>query len=283
MSLMPGPPGAISLHDFVQRHPRLFVLTGAGISTASGIPGYRDASGRWLGGTPTQLREFLQLEAARQRYWARSMVGWLTVAAARPNGAHEALARLGALGRITQLVTQNVDGLHQRAGSTEVIELHGNIGRVVCLDCGEEHSRESVQHLLEAANPSLSRAVASPAPDGDAHVETASLENFRVPACTCCAGTLKPDVVFFGESVPRARVEDAAAALERADAVLVVGSSLTVYSGYRFCIWAQRLGKPIAALNLGLTRADPLLEMKIEQACAPALVQLVRQLERGAP
>ncbi|MFL9874442.1 NAD-dependent protein deacetylase [Paraburkholderia megapolitana] len=266
------------LYDFVQRHPRLFVLTGAGISTDSGIPGYRDENGAWKRSPPITLQEFLGSVAARQRYWARSTVGWPVVADAQPNDAHRTLARLEAARYVPTLVTQNVDGLHQRAGSHEVIELHGGINGVTCLDCGAQHDRAAIQHTLVVDNPGLLDAIAEPAADGDAHLEWHDLDGFRIPPCPVCGGLLKPSVVFFGESVPRERVEQASAALEAADAMLVVGSSLMVYSGYRFCVWAQKMGKPIAALNLGRTRADPLLALKVEAPCAPTLTALAERL-----
>ncbi|PLZ04167.1 NAD-dependent protein deacetylase [Burkholderia sp. WAC0059] len=281
----PVPPFAVSasaaldaLHAFARRHPRLFVLTGAGISTDSGIPGYRDENGQWKRSPPITLQEFLGSDHARRRYWARSMIGWPAVAQARPNGAHRALARLQAGGHLATLVTQNVDGLHQRAGSTGVIELHGSIGHVDCLDCGAQYTRASIQPLLEAGNPGLAGAYAEPAADGDAHLDWDGSAAFDVPVCPACGGRLKPAVVFFGENVPRERVTAASDALEAADALLVVGSSLMVYSGYRFCVWAQRMGKPIAAINLGRTRADPLLALKVEASCAPALETFVARL-----
>lgn len=268
------------LYHFVQRHPRLLVLSGAGISTASGIPGYRDADGHWKGRQPVLLQDFLRSALERQRYWARSMVGWPTMANALPNAAHRAVAKLEAAGHVQRLVTQNVDGLHQRAGSADVIELHGNVGRALCLDCGQEHSRASIQWMLESDNPGFAGAAAAPAPDGDAHFESERFDTFRVPVCARCAGLLKPDVVFFGESVPRDRVCAATQELAQADALLVIGSSLMVYSGYRFCTWAGKMGKPIAAVNLGHTRADPLLTLKVEQSCEQALALLVDQLGR---
>ena len=266
------------LRDFVDRHPRLFVLTGAGISTDSGIPGYRNADGLWQRSPPVLLKDFLRSEPTRQRYWTRSMMGWPVVARARPNAAHTALARLQAEGCIEQLVTQNVDGLHQRAGSENVIELHGNLAIVVCLECGARHSRETVQRELEAQNASLGDFAANAAPDGDADLQCIDLAAFRVPSCSCCGGMLKPDVVFFGEGVPRERVAFASLALDRADAMLVIGSSLMVYSGYRFCQQAHAMGKPIAAINLGRTRGDHLLALKIERSCADALSSLVGRL-----
>jgi NAD-dependent SIR2 family protein deacetylase len=267
-----------SLHEFVLRHPRLFVLSGAGISTDSGIPGYRDADGRWNRAPPTLFQDFVRSEWVRQRYWARSMAGWPIIARARPNAAHCALAHLAATGQVRQLVTQNVDGLHQRAGNENVIELHGNLEGVECLRCGALHSRASIQHALEAENPQFHVVGVEAAADGDASVERDDFSGFHVPECAYCGGVLKPNVVFFGESVPKNRVEAAQKALEQADAMLVVGSSLMVYSGYRFCEWAEKLGKPIAAINLGKTRADHLYALKVESSCASALTALVERL-----
>jgi len=267
-----------ALGDFVRRHPRLFVLTGAGISTDSGIPGYRDANGQWQRSQPIALQAFLGSHAARQRYWARSMIGWPVAAGAHPNPAHYALVELERLGHVTKLVTQNVDGLHQRAGSHDVIELHGSIGGAVCLSCGMRHDRADVQQWLVDRNGALRDAIAEPAADGDAHFESPLFAQFRVPACERCDGLLKPDLVFFGESVPRERVDAARSALEQSDAVLVVGSSLTVFSGYRFCVWAGQMGKPVAAVNLGVTRADPMLTLKVERSCAEALSELAGQM-----
>ncbi|HEV3105052.1 MAG TPA: NAD-dependent protein deacetylase [Trinickia sp.] len=282
-----------ALRKFVAKHPRLFVLTGAGVSTGSGIPGYRDDNGDWMRAQPIQLQAFLGSEHARRRYWARSMVGWPVVAQALPNAAHRALAQLGEAGHVSQLVTQNVDGLHQRAGSAGVIELHGSIAGVTCLQCGAEHPRASIQQVLAHDNPALADAVAgnpvggnpaagvpvaAPSADGDAHLEWDALDTFRVPACPSCGGMLKPSVVFFGEGVPRARVDAALAALDAADAMLVVGSSLMVYSGYRFCLRAAQAGTPIAAVNLGRTRADALFALKIEAPCGDALTALANEM-----
>jgi NAD-dependent SIR2 family protein deacetylase len=265
------------LAEFVHRHRRVFVLTGAGISTASGIPGYRDADGNWQRKPPVTHQEFTGSEAVRKRYWARSLIGWPTIAEAAPNPAHEALARLERLGHVTKVTTQNVDGLHQRAGSESVIDLHGRLDRVVCLDCGAIHGRSSVQASMLKANPGLANRAAAVAPDGDADLQT-GFDAFNVPDCPVCRGMLKPDVVFFGANVPRERVDAAFAALEQAAAVLVAGSSLMAYSGYRFCERAHAAGKPIAAINRGRTRADSLLELKIDADCGATLTALVRQL-----
>jgi len=274
---------AMKLHAFSRRYGRLFVLTGAGVSADSGIPGYRDEDGRWKRPAPVMLQDFLRSEATRQRYWARSMLGWPVIARARPNAAHDALASLESMQRLHVLVTQNVDGLHQRAGSTDVIELHGNIGRVICLGCGATQARETVQVTLREQNPTFLDGVAATAPDGDADLEHCGLDAFSVPQCGSCGGMLKPDVVFFGEGVPRTRVDAALAALQEADAMLVVGSSLMVYSGYRFCEHAQTIGKPVAAINRGRTRADHLFMLKVEAGCAEVLTELAETLSAIPP
>jgi len=270
-----------ALAEFVAAHPRLFVLTGAGISTRSGIPAYRDAGGNWQRSAPITHQQFVGDPAMRRRYWARSMLGWPVIARAAPNAAHSALARLQDAGRIAALVTQNVDGLHQAAGSTDVIELHGSLHHVTCLDCGGTESRAAIQMLLEGGNPALlahATAPATAAPDGDAQLES-GYDAFAIPQCPGCGGTLMPDVVFFGGNIPRARVEAAYAALDAADAMLVVGSSLAVYSGYRLCERAHAAGKPIAAVNRGVTRADPLLALKVDADCAEALESAKRQFD----
>ncbi|MEO5701634.1 MAG: NAD-dependent protein deacetylase [Casimicrobiaceae bacterium] len=266
------------LHDFVACHPRLFVLTGAGISTDSGIPCYRDASGGWQRPPPLLVRDFIADPSVRQRYWARSMIGWPRIAAARPNGGHEALVRLAARGHVAALVTQNVDGLHQRAGSIGPIELHGSLREVVCLDCGARVDRSTLQATFLRQNPALVAASwAQAGPDGYALLTPAQCAAFRVPGCPACAGMLKPDVVFFGEGVPRLRVETARSHLAAADAALVIGSSLMVYSGYRFCEWAAASGKPIAILTRGRTRADHLAVVKVDADCSPTLSALAER------
>lgn len=269
---------AAELLDFVERHPRLFVLTGAGISTDSGIPGYRDEQGRWQRSAPMTISAFMSGHAARQRYWARSMVGWPVAAGALPNISHRVVAQLGEAERVTALVTQNVDGLHQRAGSRDVIELHGSIGHVICLSCTARYPRADLQRWLWQHNPDFRDIATLPAADGDAHLESPLFDNFAVPVCERCEGVLKPDVVFFGESVPRDRVDAGRLALDVSDALLVIGSSLTVFSGYRFCLWARDKGLPIAALNLGTTRADGLLALKVSAPIGPTLAAMADQL-----
>jgi len=259
------------LSHFIERHPRLFVLTGAGCSTDSGIPDYRDTAGEWKRRPPIRYQEFVGNEHARKRYWARSLAGFRRIRVARPNDAHHALATLERRGRIVQLVTQNVDGLHHAAGSENVIDLHGRIDTVRCLGCGQRTSRDELQRELERRNPSFAALDAAEAPDGDADLEGVAFETFDVPACNVCGGLLKPDVVFFGENVPAERVQRAMAPIASSDAMLVVGSSLMIYSGYRFVTAAADAGKPIAAINLGRTRADDLLALKVEDRCSDAL------------
>ena len=264
------------LADFVDRHRRLFVLTGAGCSTNSGIPDYRDVDGRWKRPQPMTFDVFMGTHEARQRNWARSTVGWRRFARVRPNNSHRALACLEAAGGSELLVTQNVDRLHQAAGSTGVIDLHGRLDQVRCMGCERRTPRADFQDDLHHLNPAWAEVEAADAPDGDADIESDAFASFFVPCCRSCGGVLKPDVVFFGEQVPRERVEVATRHLAAADAVLIVGSSLMVYSGFRFVQAAASAGKPIAAVNLGRTRADPLLSLKVEQPCEAALAFLLR-------
>jgi NAD-dependent SIR2 family protein deacetylase len=264
-----------SLEDFVDRHRSLFVLTGAGCSTSSGIPDYRDAEGKWKRQQPVTYQAFMGEEKTRRRYWARSLIGWRRIRRAKPNDAHRALARLEAMGGCELLLTQNVDRLHQAAGSTRVIDLHGRIDLVRCMGCGRRTSRDELQDELGQLNAGWLALEAADAPDGDADLDSADFSSFLAPSCRSCGGVLKPDVVFFGESVPRDRVDAAARHLDEAAAMLIVGSSLMVYSGFRFVQLAADAGKPVAAVNLGRTRADGLLALKAEEACEAALAFLL--------
>jgi len=264
------------LREFLDRHPRLFVLTGAGVSTDSGIPDYRDADGEWKRPSrPVQYRDFMTDAATRRRYWARGLIGWQHLHRAVPNDAHHALARLERAGRVELLVTQNVDRLHQAAGSESVVDLHGRADVVRCMSCERRIPRSDYQGALVDLNPGWIEPGARAAPDGDADLADRDYTSFRVPDCPACGGMVKPDVVFFGESVPKERVERAMRALAEADAALVVGSSLMVFSGYRFARAAAERGKPIAAVNLGRTRADELLAVKVAAPCAGALAACV--------
>jgi NAD-dependent SIR2 family protein deacetylase len=232
------------------------VLTGAGVSAATGIPTYRDQAGNWLRSDPITHQEFIRDPRQRQRYWGRSLLGWPAVRDARPAAAHRILAQLENLGVITHIVTQNVDRLHQRAGSSTVTDLHGRLDRIFCLNCKESSGRDQIQSELERLNPSINRTMVSARPDGDADLADSMVDGITVPQCKSCGGTLMPDVVFFGGSIPSERVLEGQAALERAQSLLVVGSSLQVYSGYRFCKWARQTNKPIFLINPGVTRAD---------------------------
>jgi NAD-dependent SIR2 family protein deacetylase len=240
------------------------VLTGAGVSTDSGIPDYRDANGEWKRKRPVEFRDFVNSERTRRRYWARSLIGWPLLERAQPNRAHRGLYELEARGLISLLITQNVDGLHQRAGSRNVLDLHGRIDGVVCLACKRESSRAALQSELALRNPEFAARRATVAPDGDADLEDRDVDDFRLVDCGACGGILKPDVVFFGESVPKARVERAYDAVAKARLFLVIGSSLMVFSGYRFARAAVRSAVPVAIVNQGKTRADAEARLKIE-------------------
>ena len=266
------------LAEFIHRHRRLFVLGGAGCSTDSGIPDYRDDAGAWKRRPPVSWQAFTQQPLTRARYWARSLIGWPLLASARPNAAHAHLAQLERGGHVDLLVTQNVDGLHQAAGSERVIDLHGRIDRIVCTACGDVTRRDAFQLRLATLNPGWAALSAGSAPDGDADLEAADFSGFVVPKCAVCGGLLKPDVVFFGENVPPPRVAEAMAGVARADAMLIVGSSLMVFSGYRFAHAAAQRGMPIAAINRGITRADPLLALKIERGVGEVLSEVASLL-----
>jgi NAD-dependent SIR2 family protein deacetylase len=259
------------LRDWLDRHERLFVLTGAGVSTASGIPDYRDTDGAWKRPPPVMYQAFVGDLATYRRYWARSFVGWPSFSRAAPNLAHRALSQWSRSHAITALVTQNVDGLHQRAGSAGVIDLHGRLDRVSCLACGASLGRDALQAAMLRDNPDWRSGDAVWAPDGDADIDTGAAARFVPPHCAICDGMLKPDVVFFGENVPRARYAQALDALHAADAVLVVGSSLMVYSGFRFARMAHERGMPVAILNRGTTRADALAALKLDADCGDTL------------
>lgn len=258
---------------------RFLVLTGAGISTSSGIPDYRDSEGVRRGKAPMMYQEFLATAQARRRYWARAMLGWPRVRIAQPNPAHRALATLQQRQRISGLITQNVDTLHDQAGSHDVIELHGSLHRVLCLDCQQRSPRDVIQQRMEHENPYLAGVDAVQAPDGDTLLDPAFEERFQIPHCPHCNGQrLKPDVVFFGENVAQATAAKAMAAVEQAEGLLVVGSSLMAYSAFRLCKAMVEQGKPVIAINLGKTRGDELLQVKIEASCERLLPLLVERL-----
>ncbi len=273
------------------RSRRAVALVGAGCSTESGIPDYRGPQGSLRTRQPMRYKEFVGSPEGRARYWSRSAVGWPAFSAARPNAAHVALAELERTGVLAGVITQNVDGLHHAAGSREVIELHGSLARVRCLDCGETLPRRTFQDLLLSLNGAwLERARRSAggaverAPDGDAEVSAETISGFSVPGCRVCHGVLKPDVVFFGENVPKERVDAAWRLMQEAEVLLVVGSSLTVFSGRRFVYGAKKAGIPVGIVNLGPTRGDELADLKVEARLGEVLPRLVRALgDRRAP
>jgi NAD-dependent SIR2 family protein deacetylase len=260
------------------RGKRVFVLTGAGCSTESGIPDYRDVNGEWKHKQPIQLKEFTGSHFVRQRYWARSAMGWQRFRDAQPNLAHWALAALENLGVVHSLLTQNVDGLHQRAGSRRVIDLHGRLDTVECLACRHRNSRDEFQSRLLERNPNFRATRVETAPDGDVELHGVDYAEFDVPACHRCGGVLKPAVIFFGETVPAERVELAYRQLFESDALLVIGSSLMVFSGFRFVRAAAAHGIPIALINRGRSRADAFAQVRVDANCSDILPRLVPSL-----
>jgi NAD+-dependent protein deacetylase sirtuin 4 len=259
------------------RGRNIAVLTGAGCSTESGIPDYRGPGTRARARRPMQHREFLSSEDGRRRYWARAAIGWKRFASVKPNAAHHAIAELEARGHVCGVITQNVDGLHDAAGSRNVIELHGALREVRCLDCNVRERRESVQERIFALNPHF-EPTAPVGPDGDADLSIDDVRDFVVPECTVCGGVLKPNIVFFGENVAKETVDAAYAMVDAADVLLVVGSSLAVFSGYRFVLRAKAHGKPIAIVNLGESRGDAHAQIRLEGAAGDILPRIASAL-----
>lgn len=252
------------------------ILSGAGLSTESGIPDYRGPSGTARRHTPMTYQSFVGDPVARQRYWARSHLGWRTITTAVPNAGHRAVTSLQRAGLVSGIITQNVDRLHQAAGADDVIELHGNLARVVCLHCGNTVSRAELHERLRQANPDFAARVALVNPDGDAELDDSDLSSFRTVDCALCpGGVLKPDVVFFGESVPAERVARCFALVERARVLLVLGSSLTVMSGRRFVVRATKRGIPVAIINQGPTRSDGAAVLRLDAPLGTALPDVV--------
>ncbi|HEV7655373.1 MAG TPA: NAD-dependent protein deacetylase [Mycobacteriales bacterium] len=256
----------------------VLVLSGAGISTESGIPDYRGPSSAARRASPMTGKTFTGDPVARRRYWARSHLGWGLIDRARPNDGHRAVAELQRHGLLTGVITQNVDGLHQAAGATEVIDLHGRLDRVRCLDCGCRTDRDELAARLDAANADWHATAAGINPDGDVELADGALDGFRLVDCTACAGVLKPDVVFFGETVPPERVEHCYDALARSRTLLVLGSSLTVMSGHRFVLRAARDGRPVAIVNQGATRGDRYAAVTVDAPLGAVLPALVARI-----
>ncbi|MFD4638910.1 NAD-dependent protein deacetylase [Lentzea sp. NPDC058436] len=272
----PGPslPRTSTLADVVPIVARggVLVLSGAGLSTESGIPDYRGEGGSLRKHTPMTYEEFTSSQAGRQRYWARSHVGWRTIARAHPNAGHHAVSRLS--GKLAGVITQNVDGLHQAAGSSDVVELHGGLDRVICLDCRLLSPRLDLDRRLREANPDFHATTDEINPDGDVFLPEEQVRGFEVVPCAECGGVLKPDVVFFGENVPRPRVEQCYSLVDGARSLLVLGSSLTVMSGLRFVRRASAAGIPVVIINRGETRGDPHASHRVDLPLGASLTEL---------
>jgi NAD-dependent SIR2 family protein deacetylase len=259
------------------------VLSGAGLSTESGIPDYRGPSGATRRHTPMTYQTFTRDPVARRRYWARSHLGWRTIGGARPNDGHRAVARLQDLAVVDGIITQNVDGLHQAGGARGVVELHGNLARIACLDCGAISPRDELIERLDAANPEFAATVTAVNPDGDVELDDTELDGFAVVDCTGCGGMLKPDVVYFGESVPVDRVQRSFELVAGARTLLVLGSSLTVMSGRRFVLRAAKDGIRVAIVNQGETRGEPYAGLTVDAPLGVVLPEVVRRVTAAAP
>ena len=261
---------------------RVLILSGAGLSTESGIPDYRGPTGLARRAQPMTYQAFTGSAAARRKYWARSYLGWRYMARAEPNDGHRAVAEVSRRGLLTGIITQNVDGLHQAAGpvmgGAGVTELHGSLHRVICLSCGQRTARTELDRRLRAANPGWDARLATVNPDGDAVLDDEATESFQVVDCSACLGVLKPDVVFFGENVPRPRAEACHAMVERSKALVVLGSSLTVMSGFRYVRHAARLGRPVVIVNQGATRGDAYAAATLDAPLGRTLTDLVAAL-----
>ena len=263
------------LVEFLHRHNNVIVLSGAGCSTGSGIPDYRDEDGNWKNAQPVQYSDFVNSSKVRKRYWARSFAGWSRISSASPNAAHAVLAHLEHSGHVSSLITQNVDNLHRMAGSRRVIDLHGVLHKTRCLECEANGPRSDWQARLEECNPDWKADVSAYTPDGDAELLQSDYLSFNVPDCPCCGGIIKPDVVFFGETIPSGRIKAAVEKLDQSDALLVVGSSLMVFSGYRFTRLAQEANIPVVIINRGRTRADAIAIQKLSGDCTEILPRVV--------
>lgn len=262
----------------LQNKSKIWILTGAGISAPSGIPTYRDDKGEWKSANPIQHNDFINHESYRQRYWARSMVGWKLTGKAKPNATHHAITALQNTGKVSQIVTQNVDGLHNIAGTKDVIDLHGRLSEIKCLDCGEVSKRARFQPKLIKNNPELDQYKATIMPDGDANVEDFDMSRISIPTCTNCNGVLMPNVVFFGGLVPKPRVEKAFSTLAESDCILVIGSSLKVFSGFRFPRWAGQNNLPMYAVNQGEMRGQELFDCIVTDPCEDIMPIIAQEM-----
>ncbi|KAL6429605.1 hypothetical protein ACFW04_007505 [Cataglyphis niger] len=268
----------IKLKEFIDDH-RLCILTGAGISTESGIPDYRSAEvGLYARSNhkPVLYKEFCNSEAIRRRYWARNYVGWPRFSSLKPNIAHEILKDMEYIGKVGCIVTQNVDNLHSKAGSKNVIELHGTAFRVMCLNCDHKICRYELQEVFQKLNPSMVAISQMIRPDGDVELSQAQVEDFNVPACDNCGGILKPDIIFFGDNVPRNIVQNVKNNVENSDALLILGTTLSTFSAYRIVLQAMEANKPIAIVNIGKTRADEFMNLRVEGRCGDILSKVLQ-------
>lgn len=265
------------LQDFLADKRNLVVLSGAGISVGSGIPTYRDEAGNWKRSNPIQHQDFMSRKSARQRYWLRSYSGWPAVASAVPSPSHHVIAELERRKIVKMVVTQNVDRLHQHAGSRSVIDLHGRLDEVICMCCKKVIPRHDLQLKLTLLNPSFSQQ-GEIAPDGDAEVEEDSVPCVAVPTCENCGGILKPNVVFFGDNVNKSIVQRVYDGIDDSDGMLIVGTSLKVFSGYRFCRYAAHQGKPIASINPGLSRGDELIQTIVRSDSDDVLTPVLKNI-----
>jgi NAD-dependent SIR2 family protein deacetylase len=263
------------------RGKRIVALTGAGVSTESGIPDYRSPAALAKPRRPIQGPEFVKSAALRRRYWARAMVGWESFRLARPNAGHQALATLEKIGALAGVITQNVDRLHHKAGSRKVVELHGALADVICLECHRMEERDDVQARMRAENPAWIDGPAPLAPDGDAELPDALVERFVPPACQVCGGAMKPDVVFFGHNVAKPVVDRAFGMLDEAEVLLVAGTSLAVFSGYRFLLKAAERGTSIAIVNRGPVRGEERAHLKIDAGAGEVLAEVARRVSSG--
>ncbi|KAJ0173016.1 hypothetical protein K1T71_011192 [Dendrolimus kikuchii] len=265
------------LKDFLLKHERILVLTGAGISTESGIPDYRSEEvGLYARSNhkPIQYQEFIKYPKVRQRYWARNFIGWPRFSSVHPNSTHQSIRKLEKAGKVIVIVTQNVDHLHHKAGSENIIELHGTGYIVKCLKCPYEIGRHELQVELMKNNPDMESSFGMIRPDGDVDLSREQVDRFKAPLCPKCEGPLMPDIVFFGDNVPKDRVELVKNNVTKSDAIFVLGSSLTVYSSYRIILQAKEENKKIAILNIGPTRADDIVDIKISTKCGDILPEL---------
>jgi NAD-dependent SIR2 family protein deacetylase len=279
------PDGSVQLGQLAQKLENkkcIWILTGAGISANSGIPTYRDDHGKWQHNRPIQHDEFINQLAFRQKYWARSLIVLKNIVNALPNSGHKAVTAMQHLGRVSQVATQNVDRLHSLAGTKNVIDLHGRLDKNICLDCGNKSNRNDYQDELETLNPEILATSAKALPDGDADISDVRTSQVSIPSCILCGGIIMPNVVFFGGSVPKFRVEKINLALAESDCVLVLGSSISVYSGFRFLKQAYKLELPLYAINKGIMRGAELFDHIVTETCETALPTLVSKMKNQA-